>query len=1736
MNFKKIKLEEGNNVSSDNTKSIEYNLNKVHSAKSNKDKIDFKYQNFSQAVNLIKSHDNKNKILAQKKKTENHQKNVFLKESKEIKIPEIIQEETEENFVKNLNLQEVNKINKNDFDLNKNFNKLENQNLTKQSNCESIRQRKQSLKDCEISEYSITNAHFSREEDQRYYMKFEKNIQFKNNNIMTKLYANKHFTCANGPYKMDIKPMLGKIKEIQEYNFENNFNIQLNLNEKRKNFESVNFENLRNLNLEKIESQENFVKKSSNFTFENECYNGDKINFNDQKKNRNVVQSANFLTDNKPILYENLGKAFEINKYSEAEFNRNLMNLEDLDKDLDNLNIQENDNSNNDINNLNDLHRNVKSEDINDNIISNYLKNGGSSFTDINTLPTSQNKNEINNLNKNGNFDNIVNLKAKKAQKKSLYSDSNLSNGITPISSNKELENILLSKESSKENIIKDKDFDFNTIKREYNNSLSNGKNNQINSKQNQYEKNFNLHYKAKKKIPINKKEQIILSNFDFDSNPKNEQISYFKSNENINHGNKQQINKQMIQNNTICNNRLLYEDSNSFSNCTYTGKKPQNLREEENSNLNMPKKIESLVKIISIEKQNKENNSNSNIKSKTQIIIEENIKNTKETNQIVNGGGVSNGNFKVYGNNQSFEIDNSLEINNNKKIEIYNKKGCLDNNMKNCNYNSNKNNISFNSSFDKNSLIHVTDISKSQNIKSFKFSKLGKLKEKNSEAKNKNNDSETKFMGDDILEDLDEIKDLDVDIKLTKSHKFPKRITHKRKKSERKLTVSDIDLSSMRESYYNSKILNLNTSSTFNPTLDAGVSRNHFFSKFQKKKNSQKNILILDSNMTEQGDESINLLSQSLSIISKKNVSNFERMDKIKFNQRKNSKHMKTSFLSSFQNLNNISSQRIKKAFFYNNMENLFYDNNNQLEMNSFLTVQNKSNLNNTNNLLNNINTNYDYSNTYNKQNNIISNNEQFLNNNNHNNISMFYNTINISLSKIILKNNNKQNDRKIQNINELVMLIEDNNQHENRLFCPTEIKNNNLIPTIANFENNSSEKNYTDNLMTDKNFDCLLNSERENLFPYNGELILYNNSDKTQAAKTTNKIKSNDNILIYENYEKNESEMKNKICRFENENKNDIINSNNQISMSESKKQDENLNHLKNIKNILNYNNNDKICSNNEILEISNFLNLDYNSNNKEKEQIPQNFEMENNEIKIERVNERGLNTIPNFNFYNSNLKTQINNSLLLSTLENNNSLRNNYNKSLRYTQINSEENIAKETNKPYNQIAADYNTNHLNEFSKNSYKDMKKEYKNKKNSENYDLPQNYMEKQNLKNSKNKKEILNNKKNSDTDTNTNYILDLDYESNSNSKDKEKSIQGEKNGYINIDRNFTQTKRARPNGFSPYISNSQIIISIDKTNSNLETNKPKINIQNNTEINQTFKNRQDIKKNYINDKIGNSNINNIKNDTDDIIDLNSLGSPSPQYFDDINNFENNKSINSKDFIDHNNQNGEMNNSRLINYNLKQLQSPKKNIEIRVDQGVENFYETSINKEKLGKGKQESLEIKNEERNIGYFTPEKANKLRDSNNLLKIRNHNKISTNSLLKNSNMALYYSQGISKKEFYNNDEEQLQLFFENNQGQMHNIYDLDFINNLLDKEHKFQADENYFSNHPHLTHEHRAILVDWMMEICEDLAFKRDTLHFAVNYLDRFLSKTENIEKNILQLIGVACLCIAGKFEVL
>lgn len=73
------------------------------------------------------------------------------------------------------------------------------------------------------------------------------------------------------------------------------------------------------------------------------------------------------------------------------------------------------------------------------------------------------------------------------------------------------------------------------------------------------------------------------------------------------------------------------------------------------------------------------------------------------------------------------------------------------------------------------------------------------------------------------------------------------------------------------------------------------------------------------------------------------------------------------------------------------------------------------------------------------------------------------------------------------------------------------------------------------------------------------------------------------------------------------------------------------------------------------------------------------------------------------------------------------------------------------------------------------------------------------------------------------------------------------------------------------------------------------------------------------------------------------------------------------------------------------------------------------------------------------------------------------------------------------------------------------------------------------NYFLHHKNLNPGMRTILLDWLMEVCGQLSFKRSTFHSAIVLIDIFLSKVENLPTNLLQLTGITCLIIAAKNEV-
>ena len=61
-------------------------------------------------------------------------------------------------------------------------------------------------------------------------------------------------------------------------------------------------------------------------------------------------------------------------------------------------------------------------------------------------------------------------------------------------------------------------------------------------------------------------------------------------------------------------------------------------------------------------------------------------------------------------------------------------------------------------------------------------------------------------------------------------------------------------------------------------------------------------------------------------------------------------------------------------------------------------------------------------------------------------------------------------------------------------------------------------------------------------------------------------------------------------------------------------------------------------------------------------------------------------------------------------------------------------------------------------------------------------------------------------------------------------------------------------------------------------------------------------------------------------------------------------------------------------------------------------------------------------------------------------------------------------------------------------------------------------------------------RITLLDWIMDVCNSLGFKRSTYYLSVVLFDLFMTKINNVQVTKLQLIGVCCLILASKSEVI
>ncbi|XP_071785357.1 G1/S-specific cyclin-E-like [Asterias amurensis] len=84
------------------------------------------------------------------------------------------------------------------------------------------------------------------------------------------------------------------------------------------------------------------------------------------------------------------------------------------------------------------------------------------------------------------------------------------------------------------------------------------------------------------------------------------------------------------------------------------------------------------------------------------------------------------------------------------------------------------------------------------------------------------------------------------------------------------------------------------------------------------------------------------------------------------------------------------------------------------------------------------------------------------------------------------------------------------------------------------------------------------------------------------------------------------------------------------------------------------------------------------------------------------------------------------------------------------------------------------------------------------------------------------------------------------------------------------------------------------------------------------------------------------------------------------------------------------------------------------------------------------------------------------------------------------------------------------------------------------MLEKESNYVHDTRCLDSHPSLEKRMRAILLDWLIEVCEVYRLHRETFYLATDFIDRYLAKVNNLPKSQLQLIGITALFIAAKLE--
>ncbi|CAJ0578271.1 unnamed protein product, partial [Mesorhabditis spiculigera] len=84
------------------------------------------------------------------------------------------------------------------------------------------------------------------------------------------------------------------------------------------------------------------------------------------------------------------------------------------------------------------------------------------------------------------------------------------------------------------------------------------------------------------------------------------------------------------------------------------------------------------------------------------------------------------------------------------------------------------------------------------------------------------------------------------------------------------------------------------------------------------------------------------------------------------------------------------------------------------------------------------------------------------------------------------------------------------------------------------------------------------------------------------------------------------------------------------------------------------------------------------------------------------------------------------------------------------------------------------------------------------------------------------------------------------------------------------------------------------------------------------------------------------------------------------------------------------------------------------------------------------------------------------------------------------------------------------------------------------MVDCDKVLRPSQKCLESHPAIKRNIRSILIDWMMEVCESERQHRETFHLAIDYVDRFLANSSDIECERFQLLGMTAIFIASKYE--